>query len=169
VIVNPDTDFLEERFAPGAALWTRSDRGVEALTIGSARVQNGRPVVAFAGFSTIEDVDRLAGLELRIPEEALQPLAAGMYYHHQLIGCVVETVGGQQLGVVTRVDGGAGGHLLAVDGARGEILIPFVTDICVSVDVDGKTIRTELPEGLLELNEIRHRHHLPADDRGGTG
>ena len=41
------------------------------------RVQNGRPVVGFEGFARIEDVERLAGLELRVPEETLQPLAAG--------------------------------------------------------------------------------------------
>src|SRR6187431_2581843 len=42
VIVNPETDFVEDRFVNGATLWARSDRGDEALTITSARVQNGR-------------------------------------------------------------------------------------------------------------------------------
>jgi len=47
VIVNPDTDFVEERFVAGATLWTRSSGGEEALVVASMRVQNGRPVVAF--------------------------------------------------------------------------------------------------------------------------
>jgi ribosomal 30S subunit maturation factor RimM len=54
---------------------------------------------------------------------------------------------------VTRVDGGAGGSLLAVGGVRGEVLIPFAADICVKVDVGAKKITVEPPEGLLELNE----------------
>ena len=62
VIVNPETDFVEERFARGARMWTRSERGLEELTIASARVQNGRPVICFDGFSRIEEVDRLGGL-----------------------------------------------------------------------------------------------------------
>jgi 16S rRNA processing protein RimM len=155
VVVNAETDFIEERFAPGSTVWVRSDRGDEKLTVASARVQGGRPVITFDGFSTIDDVERLAGLELRVPEETLQPLDRGTYYQHQLVGCAVETTGGERVGTVTRVDGGAGATLLTVDGTRGEVLIPFAADICVEVDVAARTIRIEAPDGLLELNE-RH-------------
>jgi 16S rRNA processing protein RimM len=153
VVVNPETDFVEERFAPGATLWTRSNDGEQRLTIASARVQGSRPVIAFDGFASIDDVERLAGLELRVPEEALQPLERGSYYQHQLVGCVVETIGGERIGAVTRVDGGVGGTLLAVEGRRGEVLIPFAADICVDVDVAAKKVRIEPIDGLLELNE----------------
>jgi 16S rRNA processing protein RimM len=153
VIVNPETDFVDDRFVTGATMWARSERGEEALTITSARVQNGRPVIGFDGFSRIEDVERLAGLELRIPEETLQPLGEGVYYQHQLVGCAVETVAGARVGEVSRVEGGAGGSLLAVRGARGEVLVPFAQHICVEVDVDARRIRIDPPDGLLELNE----------------
>jgi 16S rRNA processing protein RimM len=155
VVINPETDFLEERFAPGARLSVRSDRGEEQLRVVSSRLQGGRPVIEFEGFATVDDVQRLAGLELRVPEETLKPLDQGTYYHHQLVGCVVETAAGEQVGTVRRVDGGLGGTLLTVDGARGEILIPFAVEICVDVDVTAKRIRIEAPDGLLELNE-RH-------------
>ena len=157
VFVNPETDFIDERFVAGATMWTRSGRGDEQLTIASARVQNGRPVVGFDGFASIDDVERLAGLELRVPEETLQPLGDGAYYQHQLVGCGVETVAGEQVGVVTRVDGGAAGSLLTIDGARGEILIPFASDICVEIDIVARRIRVEPPEGLLDLNEPMQR------------
>jgi len=152
VIVNPDTDFVEDRFRVGAQYWTRSARGDEQLTVTSARVQNGRPVVGFEGFSSIEDVERLAGLELRVPEDDLQPLEAGMYYHHQLIGCAVETVGGDRVGDVVRVDGGAAGSLLVVNGGRGEVLVPLASGICVEIDVEAKRIRIDPPDGLLDVN-----------------
>jgi 16S rRNA processing protein RimM len=152
VFVNPETDFVDERFVPGAMMWTRSDRGDEQLTITAARVQNGRPVVAFAGFSTIDEIERLAGLELRVPEETLRPLDAGAYYQHQLVGCAVETTGGEPVGVVKRVDGGIAGSLLAVDSGRGEVLIPFVADICTDVDIAARRITIDPPEGLLDLN-----------------
>jgi 16S rRNA processing protein RimM len=153
VIVNPETDFVDDRFVSGATMWARSAQGEEALTISSARVQNGRPVIGFEGFSSIDEVERLAGLELRVPEEALQQLGEGVYYQHQLVGCAVETVGGARIGEVSRVDGGAGGSLLAVRGTRGEVLIPFAQHICVDVDVAGRRIRIDPPDGLLELNE----------------
>ena len=153
VIVNPETDFVEDRFVAGATMWARSERGPETLTIASARVQNGRPVIGFEGLSSIEEAERLAGLELRVPEDTLQPLGEGVYYQHQLVGCAVETVAGVRVGEVSRVDGGAGGSLLAVRGTRGEVLIPFAQHICVEVDVRGRRIRIDPPEGLLELNE----------------
>ena len=153
VVINPETDFIEERFAEGATLWARSAAGDEQLTIASVRVQNGRPVVAFEGFTRIEDVERLAGIELRVPEETLQPLQPGTYYEHQLVGCIVETVTGDVVGKVAAVEGGAGATRLVMNGARGEILIPLAVDICVEIDVVNKRIRIDPPEGLLELNE----------------
>jgi 16S rRNA processing protein RimM len=153
VVVNPETDFVEERFAAGASLWTRSSAGEEQLRVASLRLQNGRAIVGFVGFDRIEDVERLAGQELRVPEDTLQPLRAGTYYEHQLAGCVVETATGDVIGEVAKVEGGAGASRLVVDGPRGEILIPLAVDICVDIDVGKKRIRIDAPEGLLELNE----------------
>lgn len=160
VFVSPETDFVEERFAPGSVLWLQSAGGEEALTIVASRIQNGRPVVAFEGRTTIEAIEPLVGATLWIPEDALPALAQGVYYHHQLVGCVVETKSGQQVGEVTRVEGGIGGTLLIVTGARGEVLVPFAADICTGVDVDGRRITIDAPEGLLELNE-------PGPPKGG--
>ena len=153
VVVNPETDFVEERFAPGAHVWTRSPRGEALLTVASMRVQNGRPIVGFEGFERIEDVEGLAGQELRVPDSALQPLEQGTFYEHQLVGCVVETAAGDVVGDVAKVEGGAGATRLAINGPRGEILIPLAMDICVEIDVVNKRIRIEPPDGLLELNE----------------
>lgn len=153
VVVNPETDFAEERFTPGATLWTRIGDRDEPLVITSMRLQGGRPVIGFQGFEGIDAVERLAGLELRVPESALPALEDGTYFHHQLIGCVVETGSGERVGEVSRVDGGVAGSLLAVDGPRGEILIPLAVDITPVVDVQAKRIVVRPPDGLLELNE----------------
>jgi 16S rRNA processing protein RimM len=157
VVVNPETDFVEERFRPGETLWIQTRGRDASLTIASARIQNGRPVIAFEGVSRREDVEPLAGFELRVPETTLRPLEPGRYYEHQLVGCVVETVQGATLGSVIRVEGGAGVSRLVVDGKGNEILIPLAVDICVDVDVDGRKIRIEPPEGLIDLNETNRR------------
>jgi 16S rRNA processing protein RimM len=153
VVVHPETDFVDERFAEGATLWTRSAAGDEQLTIVSSRVQSGRPIVGFEGFARVEDVERLAGLELRVPEDSLQPLQPGTYYEHQLVGCAVETTAGDLVGEVAKVEGGGGASRLVMNGPRGEILIPLAVDICVEIDVSKRKIRIAAPEGLLELNE----------------
>lgn len=157
VAINPETDFVEDRFAPGSTMWTRSAAGEEALTIGASRVQAGRPIVAFEGFARIEDVERLAGQELRVPEGTLRALGPGRYYEHQLAGCAVTTVAGEEIGTVVRVEGGSGGSRLIVNGPRGEIQVPLAVEICIGIDVERKRITVAPPDGLLELNEIRSK------------
>ena len=170
VVVNPETDFIEKRFEVGATVWTLSARGEEALVVRASRLQNARPVVGFEGFERIEDVVRLAGLELRVAEDELQPLDPGTYYEHELAGCLVERADGAPVGTVVKVEGGAGSVRLVVNGARGEILIPLAMDICTDIDVGARRIRIDPPEGLLELNEVRHRHDLSEDGpRGARG
>jgi 16S rRNA processing protein RimM len=152
VVVNAETDFVEERFAVGSTLVTRSNDGEEMLTVSSFRVQGGRPVIGFEGFGRVEDVERLSGLELRVPEHRLQPLEPGTFYHHQLVGCRVELPDGTAVGEVQRVEGGVGGSRLVIPGPAGEILVPLASAICVDIDVAARRIRIDPPEGLLDLN-----------------
>ena len=158
VVVAAETDFVEARFRAGARFHTRVGDREETLTLTAARIQNGRPIVLFEGCTRIEDVERLIGCELRVPESALQPLDPGVYYEHQLVGCGVETVGGETVGTVARVQGGAAGSLLVIDGPRGEVLVPLVLGICVTIDVDRRRITIAPPDGLLELNERKTRN-----------
>jgi len=153
VVVNPDTDFVEDRFAAGTTFWTRTASGDAQLAVATARVHGGYPIVRFAGCERIEDAERLAGLELRVPEETLQPLAAGTYYQHQLAGCEVVDTAGANIGRVSRVEGGAGSMRLVIEGTRGEVQVPLADAICRDIDVAARRIVIDPPEGLLELNE----------------
>lgn len=155
VVINPETNFVEQRFVRGAVLRIQSTSGIEELTVADARIQNGRPVVGFEGFSRIEDVERLAGLEVRVPEESLLPLEQNQYYEHDLVGCSVITIAGHPIGTVARVEGGMTGSRLVIEDARGEIQIPLALAICVEIDIERKSIRIDPPDGLLELNETR--------------
>jgi 16S rRNA processing protein RimM len=150
VFVNPVTDFPEERFTVGASFFTQSAGEVSVLRIESVRFQSGRPVIGFVDCGTIEQAETLAGRELRIREDALQPLSEGAYYHHQLVGCGVVTQDGAVLGTVARVEG-AGGSLLVVKGSAGEVLIPLAEDIA-KVDIAARRITVAPIEGLLDLN-----------------
>ena len=162
VAVNAETDFVDERFREGATLWMLGDAEPQPLTVASMRLQNRTPIVAFEGFTRVEDVEPLAGRELRVPESSLKPLEAGRYYEHQLVGCAVETIEGRPVGTVVRVEGGAGGSRLVVEGARSEIQVPMVEGICAEVDVAARKIRIDPPDGLLELNETKAGRVKPA-------
>jgi 16S rRNA processing protein RimM len=155
VIVNLVTDFPDARFHAGAELFTQRGTRVEALRLTSVRFQHERPVVGIEGVDTMNDAEALAGQELRVPLERLMPLPAGTFYHHDLVGCQVETRAGAPVGVVRDVDASFGGARLVVDGAAGEVLIPLVAAICTAVDPGAKRIVIDPPDGLLDLNAGR--------------
>jgi 16S rRNA processing protein RimM len=152
VIVNLETDFPAERFRPGAELFVERGGKVDAVRISTVRFQHDRPVIGIEGVETMTQAEQLAGLELRVPADRLMPLPAGSYYHHDLVGCVVEKRDGERVGVVRSVEGALGGDRLVVDGAPGEILIPLASPICVEIDVAAKRIVIDAPDGLLDLN-----------------
>ncbi len=155
VVVDSQTDFAEARFAPGAVVQVRIGETVRPLTIASFRLQTGRPVISFEGLARIEDVEALAGHDLRVGEETLAALDPGTYYQHDLVGCTVEHADGTRIGEVTGVGGTTGGTHLVVHGTRGEVLIPLARDICTTIDVAARRIIVAPPEGLLEANETR--------------
>ena len=168
VVVNPETDFADERFAVGASLWTRVAGVVEVVTVGRVALGGRRPVVGFEGASGVPDAERLAGAELRVPEEALAKLEPGTYYLHQLIGCRVETTGGAAVGEVVRVEGGSGASLLVVAGPNGEVLIPLAVSLCPVIDVARQLVVVDAPEGLLEVNQPVQRKQRRAGRTKGT-
>jgi 16S rRNA processing protein RimM len=153
VIVNPETDFAEQRFVVGQVMLVGPADRRSPRRITAARFHQGRPVVALEGVVTMNDAEDLAGAELWLPASAIPPLPAGTFYRHDLVGCEVRDVGDALVGRVTDVHGPIERCYLVVDGPRGEVLIPLVDHICVRVDPMARVIVVNPPEGLLEANE----------------
>ena len=157
VIVDPATDFPEERFKPGSVLQIRRGNVTESVAVENVRFHRGRPIIGLSGIDTMDAAEALAGLELRIGADALQPLPMGSFYHHDLIDCAVETPRGEPIGRVIGVEGDAAGSRLVVESKTGEVLIPLAEGICVDVDVPGRKVVVEPPEGLLDLNVTKRQ------------
>ena len=153
VIVNPETDFPDERFQAGAELFIERGGAVEALRVTTVRFHRERPVIGIAGVETMNDAEALAGCELRVPLDRLTPLPPDTFYRHDLVGCQVTTRDGREIGPVRDVEGSLIGSRLVVEGADGEVLIPMVAAICVEVKPAAKRIVIDPPDGLLEVNK----------------
>jgi 16S rRNA processing protein RimM len=151
VIVNPDTDFPDDRFAAGNTLVVEHAGTSTTRRIASVRFQQGRPIIAFDGIETMNEAEALAGAELKVPASTLAPLPAGTFYRHDLVGCEVTDTAGGAIGRVTGVEGSMEQSRLVVAGKKGELLIPMVEGICVSVDTAARVIVVDPPEGLFEL------------------
>jgi 16S rRNA processing protein RimM len=151
VIVNLETDFPEQRYRPGAELWVLRDGRAERLTVRDVRFHQGRPVVGFEGFDTIEAVEALGRGELRADPATFEPLPEGTYRHSDLVGCEVVTRAGTVVGPVKKVDGQFMSSCLVVQYGQREVMIPLAANICVEIDPAGRRIVVDPPEGLLDL------------------
>jgi 16S rRNA processing protein RimM len=152
VIVNPETDFPEQRFRAGARFYVRRGGHLEHLDVSASRLHQGRPILVIDGIDSMTAAEALAGLELRVPDTDLEALEDGTYYRHQLVGCRVETVDGRAVGVVTAVSGPLERSHLVVHGDGGEVLVPLVAPICRVIEPATGRIVIDPPPGLLELN-----------------
>jgi 16S rRNA processing protein RimM len=149
VVVNPETDFIEDRFRIGKVLLVGPADRPREREIVESRVYRGRPIVRFAGIDTMNDAETLAGAELWLREHEIEPLPAGTFYRHDLVGCDVVDSHGARIGTVTGVEGSLERSYLVVDE---HMLIPLVSGICVAVDLATRSVTVDLPEGLTDLN-----------------
>ncbi|HEU4477019.1 MAG TPA: ribosome maturation factor RimM [Pyrinomonadaceae bacterium] len=114
--------------------------------------QNNRVILKFKNYDSIENANTLVGFKVGVPESERVELGASEFYEWQLSGCSVENTKGQTIGTVREVMRTGGVELLVVDdGAQHEYLIPMAGDIVLNVDIPGKKILIDPPEGLLEL------------------
>jgi 16S rRNA processing protein RimM len=127
------------------------DRGqvLREIEVESRRFIMGRPVFKFAGISDRTKAESLRNLELGIPEEELGELQPNQYFIFQLIGMNVLLKDGREAGKVQDVISTDGGDLLELESG---VLVPFIDEICLDVDVEKKQIVIDPPEGLLAMN-----------------
>ena len=116
----------------------------------------GGIVLHFAGVDSITAAETLNGLIVAIPRLARAALPEDEVYVGDLIGCVLIDVAGAApvtIGEIENVDRTAGSvALLVVQGASGEVLVPFAKSYLRSIDLAARRIEMALPEGLVELN-----------------
>ena len=142
-----------------ASLWNgRSDpHETKIRNCWLSHSRGGQAIFHFEGCESINDAEKLVGLEVQIPIADRMPLAHGTYYVNDLVGCeVLEGNSNVAIGRVSDVQFTgeivSGTPILLVDSPRGELLIPLAQDICVQIDTNARRINVVLPEGLRELN-----------------
>lgn len=146
------TDF-PERFEAVSQLWGIGPGGQSKLfELEEYWFQNDRIVLKFAGFDTIEAAGELVGFEFGVPEAERVQLSENEFYDWELAECVVEIKGGQTIGKAREILRTGGVELLVVESDDGrDLLIPMAEAIVVEVDIAGKKIVVDPPEGLLDL------------------
>jgi 16S rRNA processing protein RimM len=149
VTVAPFTDDPGARFGVGSELQTDSLRW-PVLTVAGARQSGPVQVVGFEGITDRNTAELLRGIVLLVEAESLpEPEDEDEFYDHQLVGLVVLSRGGEVLGEVVDVMHPPAAPVLVVNRPDGtEELVPFVKVIVPEVDLLGRTLVVEPPDGM---------------------
>lgn len=140
-----------EVLAPGASLEI-AGRGA-ALTVRSVRVHKDRVLASFEECASREDAEALRGARLLVEEHEEEDA----WYPHQLKGLAARTPGGEDLGTVTGLTPGAAQDLLLVKTPAGTVMVPFVTQLVPTVDVEGGVVIIDAPPGLFDDQAVLER------------
>jgi 16S rRNA processing protein RimM len=138
--VQPLTD-NPRRIAPRARLYA----GAQKVTVASVREAQGYTYVTFKGLRDRTSVEPLRHALLQVPESELPLLAEGEYYRYQLIGLRVVDRSGAELGVLEEIIETGVNDVYRVRGESGDLLLPALDDVIVSVDLAGKKMVVDPP------------------------
>lgn len=121
----------------------------------------GRIVLKFEHIDSINDAERLNGLDVVIPTEDRVALEDDATYIADLLDCTL-VEGEHLIGTVEDVHfpvNAAGARieeaaplLVVLSPAGEEILIPYAKAWILKLDIPNKRVEMRLPEGLLEIN-----------------
>ncbi|WP_100330889.1 ribosome maturation factor RimM [Bacillus xiapuensis] len=146
------TDFPEERYKVGSILYlfVSGDTEGKPVTVASHRTHKTFDLLTFDGFVTLSQVEPLKGALLKVKESQLGELEEGEYYFHEIIGCTVQTIEGEEVGLVKEILTPGANDVWVVGGKAGkDYYIPYIESVVKKVDVNEKVIVIEPMEGLL--------------------
>jgi len=145
---------VPDRFQRGMRLWALTKAGERReLIVEDFWPHKNLLVLKFAGVETISDAETLHRAELQVPRGERAELEPGWTYLSDLEGCTVFDAG-REIGIITGVTFGSGeAPLLVVKGAaKSAFEIPFAEAYLQKVDIAGKKVSMQLPEGMLDVN-----------------
>jgi 16S rRNA processing protein RimM len=160
VLADIFTDF-PEHFAQRKQLFLRpsdksKDDAMREVKVVSHWLHKGRVVLKFAQVDSMTEAENLRGFDLVVPREARMPLTGDAVYVSDLLGMRVIDVsrgGYADAGEIADVEPeGAGPAMLVIRTQAGEeLLIPFVRAYLRKMDIEGRRLEMDLPEGLLAV------------------
>lgn len=150
----PQTDFAEDRFAKGSRLiFIEPEQGTKLpVVVESSREHKNVFIVKFQGFTNINEVEKYKGWLLKVEEQYLSDLDDDEFYYHEIVGCAVFTEEGEELGQISEILSPGANDVWVVKRPNGKpLLLPYIDDVVLEVDVEQKKVVVRLMEGLLDL------------------
>lgn len=147
------TDFDDIRFAVGAKVYVEKLK--TDMTVVQSSVHKGLRLLQLDGINDRDVAASLLHTYLQIDKKDLRELPKGEYYQFQLLGLEVYE-NDKLLGTVSSVRQTGANDVYYIDtinneGQKGQILLPAIKSVVLSVDLENKKMQVKLPKGLLDL------------------
>jgi len=156
-VIEPLTDVPDAVFAPGRRVFAGTADGDPSPDGRALVVEESRPfkgggwIVAFEGITDRNEAERWRERYMLAPKSELAPAAEHETYLHDLLGLSVVRAGSlEPVGDVTDVYELPQGIMLDVRRPKGTVLIPFRPEVVTQVDLTGRRLIIDPPEGLIE-------------------
>ncbi len=145
VRIKSDSDFKDERFKKGNTFFI--DKKIE-VTVKSHRAHKNLDLLVFEGYNHINDIEKYKGLDLFIEKDKLEKLSDDEYYFFELEGLSVYE-DNKLLGSVKEIKESPANPLLILSMKDKDVMIPFVGEFIINVDIENKRIDISTIEGML--------------------
>ena len=140
-----------EIFQPGAMISVNTAEGKEEdYEIDWIKPHSRGALLALKNISARDQAKPLIDAVLQIEKATLPELEAGVYYWYELIGLKVSTTDDRYLGRLESIIETGANDVYVVKNEGREILIPALEAVVQAIDIEAKTMRVKLPDGLEE-------------------
>lgn len=151
ILMELHTDF-PERLTPGVVVYAGD--GHRSLHFRSVRPHGAGLLVSFEEIQTSEEAGELRNQLVYVSAEDRPALDEGEFYHHELIGMCVFDEACTELGrVVEILETGANDVLVLKNEVDKSVLLPWIDQVILGVDIQAGIINVRTIPGLLPDRE----------------
>ncbi|MBY0553378.1 ribosome maturation factor RimM [bacterium] len=150
LVFSGDANWLDEI----STLTLKHRNKEEEFEISRAKIFKKGFIAKLKGFDDRNRAEAYKGAELWIPAELFISKDGESIYLSELLNFTIED---QILGVIGSVEAFSSNgaqDLLIIKNTKKEFEIPFVKDFVLNVDFENQKIKTHLPEGLVDINDV---------------
>ncbi|AJC23975.1 ribosome maturation factor RimM [Bacillus velezensis] len=147
------TDFAEERYKPGNTLYLFAEGAAEPIkvTVSAHRLHKQFHLLQFKEMPSLNEVEHLRNMVIKVPEEDLGELEEDEFYFHEIIGCEVVSEDGELIGTVKEIlTPGANDVWVVARKGKKDALIPYIASVVKDININKKKIKIHVMEGLID-------------------
>jgi 16S rRNA processing protein RimM len=108
-------------------------------------------IVSLDDITSADQAGKLKGADIYLPLEKLPKPRKNEFYWHDLLGSELIEKELGPLGKIQDIIETSGHNLLSFEYQGKEVLLPFVKEFVLEVDLESKIVQVQLPDGLLDI------------------